>query len=169
MKIGPLDIDRHEAAAVALARDAFVESFGSSERFEREHGVNGERLAPFLRARQQRDPRWVSGAEENGRLVGLLVLGEHAGPPPCGHLMLLSVEPGVRGSGLASQLLALGVETLRSHGWDRARLHVTVRNARAVRFYLREGWTDAGESSVPGVRIFERELGSRGDQPSGER
>jgi len=161
VNIAPLDIDRHGAAAIALARDAFVESFGSAERFERENGADGERLVGILRERQRTDPRWVMGAEEQGRLAGLLVLGALPGPPPRGHLMLLAVEPAARGTGLATRLLALAVETLRSGGWDRARLHVTERNARALRFYLREGWTDEGEHpAVPGVRILERALGS---------
>jgi len=161
MKIGPLDLDRHAAAAIALARDAFVESFGSSERFEREQGTDGERLVPSLQERQRTDSRWVVGAEEDGRLVGILVLGSMPGPPPRGHLVLLAVEPAARGGGLARRLLARAVETLRSAGWDRARLHVTERNARAMRFYLREGWTDQGEHpDVAGLRILERALGS---------
>jgi ribosomal protein S18 acetylase RimI-like enzyme len=161
VKIGPLDLHRHAGAAIALAREAFVESFGSSERFEREQGAEGERLVPFLQERQRTEPRWVVGAEEDGRLVGLLVLGAMPGPPPRGHLVLLAVEPAARGGGLAQQLLALAVETLCSGGWDRARLHVTERNARAMRFYLREGWTDQGEHpDVGGVRILERPLGS---------
>jgi hypothetical protein len=50
---------------------------------------------------------------------------------------------------------------MRSSGWRRARLHVTERNARALRFYMREGWTDQGEHpTVTGIRVLERDLGS---------
>jgi len=165
VKIGPLDIDRHGAAAIALARDAFVESFGSAERFEQEHGPDGSGMTRVLEERQRTDPLWVVGAEENGRLAGLLVLGALPGPPPRGHLMLLAVEPAWRGTGLASRLLVLAMETLRSGGWDRARLHVTDRNARACRFYRREGWVDQGEHpAVPGVRILEHDLVAAGDR-----
>jgi ribosomal protein S18 acetylase RimI-like enzyme len=161
VKLAPLDIDRHGAAAIALARETFVESFGSPERFEHEHGADGAGLLPVLRERQRTDPRWVVGAEEDGQLVGLLVLGPLTGAPGHGHLMLLVVDASARGRGLATRLLTLGVETMQSLGWTRARLHVTDRNARALRFYRREGWTDQGEhATVPGIRILERTLGS---------
>lgn len=156
MTLGPLDLQRHGATAISLGREAFVESFESPERFEQEHGPDGDGLLPFLHARAANEPRWVTAAEEDGRLVGLLVLGTLAGPPARGHLMLLVVEPAARGTGLASRLLAHAVTMLRELGWDRARLHVTQRNVRAMRFYLREGWSDVGEHpGVPGVRILE--------------
>ena len=53
----------------------------------------------------------------------------------------------------------LGQETLARSGFGRARLRVAARNARALRFYQRHGWTDVGESpALPGLRVFERQL-----------
>ena len=69
------------------------------------------------------------------------------------------MAPEGRGSGLADQLLVLAQETLARSGFDRARLRVAARNARALRFYQRHGWADVGESPLlPGLRVFERAL-----------
>lgn len=159
MRIAPLDLDRHGPAAIALAREAFVESFGSTERFDAEAGADGSGLVQQLRRRQTADPTTVWGATEDGRLVGLLVLGRFEEIPPVGHLALIAVAPEGRGSGLADQLLVLAQETLARSGFDRARLRVAARNARALRFYQRHGWADVGESPLlPGLRVFERAL-----------
>jgi ribosomal protein S18 acetylase RimI-like enzyme len=156
--LGPLDLDLHGPAAIALTREAFVESFGSSERFDAELGVDGSGVVEQLKQRLAADPTRVWGATEDGRLVGLLVLGRFEETPPVGHLILIAVVPEARGTGLADRLLVLGEETLARSGYGRARLRVAARNTRALRFYRRHGWTDAGESSVPGLRVFERPL-----------
>lgn len=49
-----------------------------------------------------------------------------------------------RGTGIAGDLLSHGLDVVRATGHDRAWLSVVVGNARARRFYEREGWTDHG-------------------------
>jgi ribosomal protein S18 acetylase RimI-like enzyme len=159
--LGPLDLQLHGTEAIALARDMFRESYGSPERFEAECGADGSGFLMQLRERQTRDARNVVGAVDDGRLQGLLVLGHLPGPPPSGHLVLLAVNPEWRGTGLAKEVLDLAIRTFQAQGWSRARLHVTERNARARRFYAREGWTDLGEHPfVTGICVFERLLDS---------
>ncbi|MEV6278529.1 GNAT family N-acetyltransferase [Nocardia sp. NPDC051832] len=50
-----------------------------------------------------------------------------------------------RGSGVAALLLAAAEQVVRDHGHRRAWLAVVAGNARARRFYERNGWIDDGE------------------------
>lgn len=49
-----------------------------------------------------------------------------------------------RGSGVAAALLAAAEERVAANGHDQAWLAVVAGNARARRFYERQGWTDDG-------------------------
>lgn len=49
-----------------------------------------------------------------------------------------------RGTGMAAALLAEGERLVAANGHDRAWLAVAPGNARARRFYERQGWTDEG-------------------------
>jgi GNAT superfamily N-acetyltransferase len=49
-----------------------------------------------------------------------------------------------RGTGVANAVLAEGERLVRANGHDRAWLAVVDGNARARRFYERQGWTDEG-------------------------
>ncbi len=159
MSILPLDLAAHGPAVIALARMAFVESFGSLERFEAQHGPDGTGVLTELSGRQARHPWALWGAVEDGVLRGLLVLGSLDERPPIGHVVIISVVPEARGTGLGSALLAHAARTLAAAGFVRARLRAGERNRRALRFYLREGWSDVGpHPAVPGMRVLERAL-----------
>ena len=54
------------------------------------------------------------------------------------------VAPAGRGSGVAAVLLAEAERRVAAAGHDEAWLAVVVGNARARRFYERQGWTDEG-------------------------
>jgi GNAT superfamily N-acetyltransferase len=54
-----------------------------------------------------------------------------------------------RGTGVAARLLAEAERLVGAHGHDRAWLAVVAGNARARRFYEREGWRDAGDIRHP--------------------
>ncbi|MCX6466770.1 MAG: GNAT family N-acetyltransferase [Pseudonocardiales bacterium] len=64
----------------------------------------------------------------------------------------LYVEAGHRGSGVAAALLAEGERRVAAGGHRTAWLAVVGGNARARRFYERQGWRDAGpfEHRAPG-------------------
>jgi GNAT superfamily N-acetyltransferase len=71
-----------------------------------------------------------------GRIVGFVVL--------CGdELEQLYVDASARGSGAAVALIRHGERTIAQR-FERAWLAVATGNARARRFYAREGWSDAG-------------------------
>ena len=78
-------------------------------------------------------------AELGGQVVGFVTLSGD-------ELEQLFVDASARGTGVASLLLAEGARRLRAAGatpW----LAVVTGNARARRFYEREGWRDAGPFS----------------------
>ncbi|GAA1585859.1 MULTISPECIES: GNAT family N-acetyltransferase [Kribbella] len=54
-----------------------------------------------------------------------------------------------RGSGIAGTLLAEAERQVRANGYDEAWLAVATGNARARRFYQRQGWTDRGPFDYP--------------------
>ena len=61
------------------------------------------------------------------------------------HLWLLFVRPSRWGSGLASELHARALEEAARRGFTAMRLFTPTGQARARRFYEREGWKVAGE------------------------
>ena len=54
------------------------------------------------------------------------------------------VAAGHRGTGVAAALLEAGERRVAANGYGRAWLAVATGNARARRFYEREGWSDEG-------------------------
>jgi len=65
--------------------------------------------------------------------------------PTLAHLGHLFVKPRHWGSGLATQLLAHATSAAGKRGFEAMRVFVAVGQARARRFYAREGFTAAGE------------------------
>ena len=57
----------------------------------------------------------------------------------------LFVDAAARGQGVADVLLTAGEDAIAAAGHDAAWLAVVATNARARRFYERNGWSDAGE------------------------
>lgn len=80
---------------------------------------------------------WV--AEKDGTIVGLAVVVDS-------ELRDLYVVPEEWGTGIARSLLETAIRFLRSAADDTATLWVGVDNARARRFYEREGWESTGET-----------------------
>ena len=91
------------------------------------------------------------------------------GPEPAGHISIrpdrdendeprddvalltqLFVREQYWGSGLATQLLELGVADMAERGFSTGRLLVASGHRRARRFYEREGWTSTGELEESG-------------------
>lgn len=81
-----------------------------------------------------------------------------------------------RGTGVAAALLARAEEIVAGGGHESAWLAVVAGNARARRFYERNGWTDrglidypsvtaAGPIAIPAHRYEKRVSGNAGDAP----
>jgi ribosomal-protein-alanine acetyltransferase len=79
------------------------------------------------------------GVEGAGRLVGYLVLmtaGDVA------DLNRIAVRPGSQRAGVASALLAAGIERVRKQGAQRLLLEVAEGNEAALSFYARRGFME---------------------------
>lgn len=69
-------------------------------------------------------------------------------PVRVGHLWAINLEPEAWGRGIGPALLAAGTDALAARGHARAILWVLDTNARARRFYEREGWRPDGASQL---------------------
>jgi GNAT superfamily N-acetyltransferase len=100
---------------------------------------------------------WV--AERGGEIVGVAV---RVGP----ELRSLYVVPEAWGTGAAGALVDAALGAIRRDGASEATLWVVEENARARRFYEREGWEPTGEtraSEVGPVELeYRRKLASSG-------
>jgi GNAT superfamily N-acetyltransferase len=99
-----------------------------------------ERIQSFRRAVADLPPGaglWV--AERDGEIVGVAV---HSGA----ELRSLYVAPQAWGAGVAVPLMDAAIAAIRAEGHDEASLWVVDANARARRFYEREGWEPTGET-----------------------
>jgi GNAT superfamily N-acetyltransferase len=123
-----------------------------------------EEEAAHLRALLADPDVWCLVAEADGEVAGqVTVLPAARGPRPVGdpglaHLRNLFVRRDMWGSGLARALLAAAVDAARERGFARMRLFVAAGQARARRFYEREGWAPAGAAfhdPGPGLEIVE--------------
>lgn len=103
-------------------------------------------------------------AEAGGRVVGQVTVVPAAkaaravDDPALGHLRNLYVDRSQWGSGLAGALMRAAVDDARTRGFAELRLFVAEGQARARRFYEREGWRAAGEpffDPVPGLPMVE--------------
>jgi GNAT superfamily N-acetyltransferase len=111
---------------------------------------------------------WCLLAEHGGELAGQAsFVPAAAGPEPVddprlAHLSGLFVEPRWWGSGLASTLHAAALEEASARGFTNIRLFTPAGQARARRFYEREGWvrTDDHRDLAAGLPTLEyrREL-----------
>jgi GNAT superfamily N-acetyltransferase len=76
-------------------------------------------------------------AEVDGRVAGFVTVIEDEAEQ-------VYVDAGHRGSGIAAALLLEAERMIAAGGHERAWLAVVDGNARARRFYERQGWEDAG-------------------------
>jgi len=113
-------------------------------------------------------------AERDGAIVGQVTVVPAAraphpvDDPELGHVRNLFVARSEWGSGLAGRLHAAVLEAARDLGMTQLRLYVAEGQARARRFYEREGWRAAGEpyhDPAPGLRMVEYRLPVRAGSP----
>ena len=107
---------------------------------------------------------WCLVAECEGALVGQIsVLPAGRAPHPVAdstlaHVSNLFVSRDYWGAGLAGDLLRAALQNARERGFADVRLFVAAGQARARRFYEREGWLPVGDpfdDPVPGLTMLE--------------
>jgi putative acetyltransferase len=106
------------------------------------HVPDGLTAARTLSAFHQRTPARVAdtavAVSEDGSVVGfVMVAGDE--------VEQVFVARAARGSGLAPALLAEAERRVAGDGHSTAWLAVVVGNARARRFYEKQGWVDCGD------------------------
>lgn len=94
---------------------------------------------------------WCRYAEVDGRVVGQCTFlpadrsRVPVGEPGLAHLRSLFVDREYWGTGLATELHDAAVAAARGRGYSQMRLYTPAAQARARRFYEREGWVQAGD------------------------
>ncbi len=83
-------------------------------------------------------------AERDGEVVGFAAAGPSPDPQGAGELYAINVDPDHWGGGAGRALLGAAQAELDRMGFAESVLWVLPGNARARRFYEREGWTSAG-------------------------
>ena len=84
-------------------------------------------------------------AIDDGRLVGVVVVGPDLVRPDRGHLARFYVVPDRWGQGIGHRLYVAALGWLRRGGYREATLWVLERNDRARAWYERLGWRATGE------------------------
>ncbi|CRK62009.1 GCN5-related N-acetyltransferase [Alloactinosynnema sp. L-07] len=106
-------------------------------------------------------------ASIEGAIVGFAATGPPLVPadsadPTLGDLYALYLAPEVWRRGIGTQLHTAALDRLRSCGFTHAGLWILDTNERALRFYIRQGWTDTGRSQLDegpgGNELRERRL-----------
>jgi GNAT superfamily N-acetyltransferase len=126
--------------------------------------------APPLEAMRERisaPATWTFVAEAGDGIVGHVsflpseIAGHPAPDPELAHLWQMFVRPPQFGSGLAPRLLARAVEAAREREFAWMRLFTPAGQARARRFYEREGWALVREfwEERLGLRVVEYRRG----------
>jgi GNAT superfamily N-acetyltransferase len=134
--IGRVHVDAWREDYRGMMPDAFLDSLDAS--------VRALRWQPRLAERP--DGKKIFVAIENDDLVGFAGVGPARDEPGVrGELYMINVAKRAWGTGVATALLAESVHALATFGHREAILWVLRQNARARRFYRREGWTQEGE------------------------
>lgn len=138
-RIGPVHVRAWQAAYRGVMPDHYLD------------GLDGAARAARWREQLADGPADVVHlvGELDGRVVGGVTVGPERDERRIGELWAINIDPDVFGAGVGQALFAAGVDALRSLGHDEAVLWVVRENARARRFYERNGWfADGTEKAV---------------------
>lgn len=97
-----------------------------------------------MRERLDTGATWAAIAEDGGVAAGHVGFVPQPGVAGSAHLWQLFVRPPWWGTGLARELLAGAIEAALDQGYRRMRFFTPRDQARARRFYEREGFTWTG-------------------------
>ena len=144
----PVDLERDEATVISFGRALYLASLDDDRQFHQEYGRDGKKFAFWVAFCGGQDRSFASLLTENDIPIGMVVGGPTTPEVEgTGHLHHLYVMPSHRGQGFGGLLDDFAREAFKSSGFTRARLNVTKKNERAIRFYLAQGWEDIPLSS----------------------
>lgn len=143
-----IDADRDAELVAENHRDACVHSFGDDARYE-----GRERYLPWLRGKAEEFPDGFVLALYEGMCVGHLELEVPYGSDT-GYVNLFYVTTPFRGQGYGRLLNEYAEHYFRCWEADRAELHVSPTNIRAVGFYRHMGYRVVTATDDPDVRLW---------------
>ncbi|NNF69815.1 MAG: GNAT family N-acetyltransferase [Acidimicrobiia bacterium] len=138
--MGRVHVEAWQAAYTGIMPEDFLTSLDATAR------------AAEWRAVMERNPNPEEGrrlvAELGDTVVGLALVwpGRQKDEKGLGELIMINTAPSAWGTGAGTALLAGCVDGLTQLGFAEAVLWVAADNARARRFYEREGWRTDGAS-----------------------
>ena len=154
-----IDLDQHAALCVQFRADSYVCGDGTADRFYAHGGPGGrdylDRLSTYMRDL----PGSCVHAWLGGEIVGQVEMVRDPRDPSAGKVNLFYLRPDHRGRGLGGQLERYALDFLRGLGFGKAWLLVSPTNARALAFYKKQGWADAGrDERFPEMCVMRKQL-----------
>jgi ribosomal protein S18 acetylase RimI-like enzyme len=138
-----INLPRDASVCASFRRDSYACSFTDPERFAKDCGNDGERYLDWLAVRVAEFPVGFIHVWRNGQIVGQMEM-QVRNKLGIGYINLFYLVPEVRGTGIAEALNHYAVSVFSNLGVLRLQLSVSPSNARAMRFYIRQGWRDLG-------------------------
>lgn len=133
---------RDGAQLIRFGRDLYRTSLGREDAFFRDYGRHGVGFPKWLANCAATNPAFVQLLVEDATEIGFVTLGCDLRDPAIGRVHHFYITPDHRGQGFGGLLDDYARETLKAAAARTARLNVTVRNARAIRFYEAQGWKE---------------------------
>jgi RimJ/RimL family protein N-acetyltransferase len=147
-----IDLAAHSQVVLRF-RDEFMRDGGGTldpDRTDRQY-------LSRLRQKIAAEPRFAVHAWKGDEIVGEVVLDRYYHDPSAGWVNRHYVVEAERGSGAAEELDAYTEQVFTELGLTRAYVATFPQNERAIRFYVRQGWTDLGPPAwQPRVHLLER-------------
>jgi GNAT superfamily N-acetyltransferase len=148
----PIDLEKHGEIAMVFREDSYVASFGDAKLFDRDTYLTWlqNRLDQFRDGHVHvwRNDQIVGQIEARPRMPQNPVFTHKPNRKPepqnMGYVNLYYLTHEWRGKGIAGALDEYVVAYLLAEGCTRARLTVSETNPRAIRFYTKYGWQNAG-------------------------
>ncbi len=134
--------ERDAALLIRFGRDLYRASLGREDAFYRDYGRYGVNFPTWIASCTAASPAFAQFLEEDGEAIGLVVLGCDERDPSIGRVHHFYIRPDHRGQGFGGVLDDYARDALKDAGASLARLNVTARNARAIRFYQGQGWEE---------------------------
>ena len=154
-----IDLGRHAELCVQFRADSYVCGEGTSDRFFARAGPGGRDYVARLSTYMRDLPGSCVHARLGDEIVGQVETVRDPGDPSAGKVNLFYLRPDHRGRGLGGQLERYALDLFRGLGFRAAWLRVSPTNARAVAFYRKHGWVDAGrDEGVPDMRVMRKQL-----------
>ena len=152
MTFRTIDLAAHSQVVLRF-RDEFLRDAGGTLDPDRSDRQYLARLGQKIAA----EPRFAVHAWKGDEIVGEVLLDRYYHDPSAGWVNRHYVVAAERGTGAAAELDAYTEQVFTELGLTRAYVATFPQNERAIRFYLRQGWSDLGPPAwQPRVHLLER-------------